>query len=423
MPCRLRREEIVTIGVLAEHGQPNTVIAEQLGVTESTVRYHRRRLEAGVTDGRRNKPFKARAHAEVIECWVRRCEAQEEGVNVAALHEYLVERHGYQGSCRNLRRYVRATYGAPRIRACRRVETPPAAQAQTDWGEYPKMRVRGERTDLHAFVMVLSHCRMAAVVWSLREDQVSWLSCHNGAFRRLGGVAAVNRIDNVKTAIASGAGAWGTIHPTYRAYARALGFHVDACAPRAANAKGKVEAKVRLSRLTVDPSGQDFSSLEEIQSWTDERLAGWSRRAICPATGTTVAEAWEAERPLLRPLPEHLPEPFDVVVTRPVHRDCTVSFEGRQYTVPFEHVGRRVEVRGGAGTVQILFEGRVVRQYPRGTAERLLIDPTCYEGRATDRVVPPPPLGRMGQRLQDLLAEPAPRRSMDYYEALMEVAR
>ena len=34
MPCRLRREELVTIGVLAEHGGANTVIASQLGMTD-----------------------------------------------------------------------------------------------------------------------------------------------------------------------------------------------------------------------------------------------------------------------------------------------------------------------------------------------------------------------------------------------------
>jgi hypothetical protein len=39
MPCRLRPEEIVTIQVLAEKGEPNTRIAQMLGVTEGTVRY------------------------------------------------------------------------------------------------------------------------------------------------------------------------------------------------------------------------------------------------------------------------------------------------------------------------------------------------------------------------------------------------
>ena len=44
-------------------------------------------------------------------------------------------------------------------------------------------------------------------------------------------------------------------------------------------------------------------------------------------------------------------------MTRPVSDDCLVSFEGRQYSVPFRHAGRRVEIRGCAGRVQALPDG------------------------------------------------------------------
>jgi len=51
MPVRLRREEIVTIQVLAEKGQNHCEIGRRLGVTEGTVRYHLRRA-AGPTGAR-----------------------------------------------------------------------------------------------------------------------------------------------------------------------------------------------------------------------------------------------------------------------------------------------------------------------------------------------------------------------------------
>jgi hypothetical protein len=302
------------------------------------------------------------------------------------------------------------------------VETPPGAQSQTDWGEYPRVDIGDGPEPLHAFVMVLSHSRKPAVVWSRREDQLSWQSCHNEAYRRLQGIAAVNRIDNVKTAIASGAGAWGRINETYRSYARAVGFHIDACQSGEANAKGKVEAKVRLGRLRANPGVSRFDGLEHLQSWTDARLEQWSNRALCPATGQTVHASWEGELERLAPLPI-LPEPYDVVVTRPVHKDCMVRFENRSYPVPFAYVGRMVEVRGCVATVQILADGQVVREYVRHSRERLLMDPTCYDGESTERVLAPPPLGRMGQKLQQIMEMPVEERPLDLYGALSEVAR
>jgi hypothetical protein len=343
-------------------------------------------------------------------------------VNVRDLHEHLVEQHGYPWSYRSVLRYVRHKYPRPRIRTYRRVETPPGAQTQTDWGEFQSVDVGRGPEPLSAFIMTLSHSRMPAVIWRRRKDQLSWLESHNESYERLGGVAAVNRVDNVKTAIAVGAGAWGEINPVYRAYARSLGFHVDACQPRAGNAKGKVEAKVRLGRLRANPGRRQFDSMEHLQSWSDERILRWSEKATCPATGMTVRESWEGELDRLRPI-EQMPTPFDVVVTRPVQKDCMVYFEGRSYPVPFSHVGQLVEVRGCAETVQVWKGGTMLREHPRGTAERVIYDPSCYEGEATDHVLPPLPLGRMGRKLEELMLMPVEQRPLDLYAALAEVAR
>ena len=410
----------MAIGVLADKGMKKTEIARRLGVTEGDVRYHLKRR--GAPDGRKNKRFLAEDWADVIGHWFEAHKGRPRPVNVLELYEHLVSEYDYPGSYKSLLRYVRAKYPRPPIRTYRRVETPPGAQMQTDWGEFPRVWIGGGWEPMHAFVTTLSYSRKPAVVWSHSEDQVSWLWCHNEAFRRLGGVPAVNRIDNVRTAISKGAGAWGEINPVYRAYARAVGFHIDACEPGQANAKGKVEAKVRLGRLRLDPSRRRFNSTEELQQWSDEQVERWQRKAICPANGMTVHESWQKELEYLTVLPI-LPEPFDVVVTRRVHRDCMVRFENRQYTVPFEYVGRQVEVHGCAGKVQIWADGKVIKEYPRHTRQLILIDPGCYEGESTERVLAPRPLGRMGRRLQQLMQQPVQMRSIDIYAALMEVAR
>ena len=173
MPQRLSKEEIVTIRVLAEKGQNHCEIARTVGVTESTVRYHLRRAADGAEDGRKNKSERAARVAEVISAWHTERGGSARPVNVQELYEHLVSEHEYSGSYQSVRRYVRRHYPKPKMRTYRRVETVPGAQSQTDWAEYPRVRIGGAREPLSAFVMRLSHSRKTAVMWSWKKDLLS----------------------------------------------------------------------------------------------------------------------------------------------------------------------------------------------------------------------------------------------------------
>ncbi|MEM7530398.1 MAG: hypothetical protein AAF416_22620 [Pseudomonadota bacterium] len=161
-------------------------------------------------------------------------------------------------------------------------------------------------------------------------------------------------------------GAWGTINPTYQAFANTCEFHVDACPPRQPQAKGKVERRVRDQRHGITPCARSVASIEALHTWTDERIDACACERRCPATGTTVTAAWNAEKRLLTPLPDPLPVPFDIAVSRRVGIDGLISFEDRQYSVPFLPIGQTVEVRGIAGAVQVLKSCQVVAEQARG---------------------------------------------------------
>lgn len=85
MPRRLRKEEIVTIQVLAEKGENHCQIARRMGVSEGTVRYHLRRAAEGARDGRANKAFQAEEVSEVIRAWHELHREQERPANVLEL--------------------------------------------------------------------------------------------------------------------------------------------------------------------------------------------------------------------------------------------------------------------------------------------------------------------------------------------------
>ena len=346
---RLDAEARMAIKLLSARGSTQSEIARLLGVTEGAVRYHARRMAVRAVDGRARQRPKAEAFVAAIEHW--RGQQDGGGVNLAALHEWLRREHGYNGSLRSVQRYWRRSIPAPAIRARRRVETPPGAQAQVDWAHFPAVIVGDEAVDLVALHMVLSWSRQEAIVWARSKDMLAWLGCHTACFVRLGGVPATLRVDNEKTAIARRAGAWGTINPTLPALCRAdeVPCRCLRAAPAAAQGQGRAPG--------ARPTRRHRSLRAELprprraQAWTDARLAARAAERRCRRN---VAEAWAEERRLLTPMPETAPEPFDLVAGRVVGRDGLVAFEGRQYSVPFRLVGATVEVRGVAGAVQIL---------------------------------------------------------------------
>ena len=118
---------------------------------------------------------------EIVTMWFKEHGEAERPVYVRGLYEHLVAEHGYPGSYNSVVRFVRSRYPRPRIRTYQRVETLLGAQTQTDWGEFPRVDVGEGTVPLQAFVKVLSHSRKPALVWSKSEDELHWLSCHNGA--------------------------------------------------------------------------------------------------------------------------------------------------------------------------------------------------------------------------------------------------
>lgn len=421
----------MAIRVLRRKGETNAAIAERLGISEGAVRYHLKRQAEAAADGRKKLSLVEQLQlTEVVDHWWK---DQQHSLpagrppNVHQLWTLLVDEYAYGGSYKSVRKFVRERFPAPLKRPFRRIETPPAAQSQSDWLER-KVRLRDRDgcvslVKLYGFVMTLSHSRKTAIIWSESMHQLSWHHVHNEAFRRLGGIAAVNRIDNLKTGVARGGGVWGEINSSYAAYARTMGFHVDPHAVRQPQQKGKVERRVGAFKC-MDFS-RVFASLTELQTYTDETLQRDSVVRKCPVSGKSVHETWLSERALLRELPASLPLPFDLIRQVTVHKDCTIRFEGRTYSVPYRFVGKRVEVRGCSRVVQIVDPagGGILKEYPRKTEQLLLIDQDCYEpsvgAEAVGDDVPRPlPLGRLARHLEAIAAEGVATRSIDFYDAI-----
>jgi len=427
---KLGRVQIMVAHEMVARGVAVRQVARQLGVDEATLRYRlQRRPDA--PDGRQARPtvldgwdavvtavLERFGDGRVVAGSPTRCETR-------AVHAVLVREFGFTGSYQAVRRFLRRRFGVSPVQAVRRVELPPGVQAQHDWFEWTGV-VGGETRTLYGLIGTLAHSRATFVWVSPTMTQLAWQTGHLALFHRYGGVPLWVRIDNLKTGVAAGAGPTAVLNPVFARFAQTCGFQVDPCRPASGQDKGKVERQVRTDRgAFADLFLGAWPSVDGLQAACDARAHELHARRRCPATGTTVADALQAERLRLQPLPA-VHEPFDLVVARRVSRDALVSFEGRRYSVPFAWVGHTVEVLGTARHVVVFGDGAELARHARHTARRLVLDPTHYDGPSTPAVLAPPPLGRRGRlQLAAVPGLPSPAavaRPLTAYVALVEEA-
>lgn len=427
--AKLKEYHIMCAEELAKN-QSVRKIASTFDVDESTLRYRLGRKRAGAVDGRAQQPEACAPYEPFILEWIRQQEERRPGTRpepIRVLYETLQMEHGYTGSYKAVVRYVRRRTAQPEIQPFRRVETRPGAQAQVDWlQKRVYVHSLGGFTRLSAFVMTLSHSRMWVVIWSRSENMLAWVDSHNRAFEFLGGITSFVRLDNLKTGVASGCGAWAKINDGYETYAKQMEFTPDPHRVNTPRDKGKAERRVDDVKVLQVTDTDRFEDMEDLQETGVIRVVDRSKKLTCPVTGKSVYESWYLEKPYLKPLPLSLPEPFDVQVLREVSRDCLVAFEGRRYSVPYQWVKRTVQVRGCAGTVEIWGDGKRLCVFPRKTDCRLLVDQNHYEATGEDRTHAPVPLGKIGRQIvvpRSWEIKDAPRRSIDRYEELVGSAR
>ncbi|MCI0574022.1 MAG: IS21 family transposase [Myxococcaceae bacterium] len=283
---------------------------------------------------------------------------------------HMVKARGYPGGYEQVKRYVRRTRPQPTAEAFLRRTTLPGEEAQVDWGSFGKVQVGRASRTLSCFVLVLGHSRAMYACFFLGQTMECFLEGHVRAFEALGGVPRALLYDNLKSVVLERAGDAIRFHPRLLEAAGHYHFAPKPCAPYRGNEKGKVERAIRYLRDSFF-AARSFHGLDDLnrqlQRWVDE--VAHQRRVPGDASGRTVKEALEAERPRLLPLPAH-PLPIDAL--QPVSSGKTpyVRFDGNDYSIPDALVRQPLTLVASTTTVRLLHGqdevARHVRSWDKG---------------------------------------------------------
>lgn len=243
---------------------------------------------------------------------------------------------------------------------CIRFHTGPGEEAQVDFG-YVGLTPdpSGKRRKTWVFNMRLSYSRLDYYECVYDQKVETFIQCHINAFNFFKGLPQRIKIDNLKAAILE-ANFYEPIYQSmYKQFADYYGFQPLPCRVRKPQEKGKVESGIKYIKRNFF-QGRKFATYTELQqkfnNWLNNkcnaRLHGTTRRI--PQEMFNLEEIYH-----LLKLPE---QEFCMgqVGQRTVYHDCHVYLNYNYYSVPFEYVGKVVDIEVNHKLVKICYHGKQI---------------------------------------------------------------
>lgn len=198
-------------------------------------------------------------------------------------------------------------------------------------------------------------------------ESACWIDAHMRAFEFFGGVTEIVVPDNAKTAVTKACRYEPDLNFGYAHMASHYGCAVIPARVRKPRDKAKVESAVLQAERWIVAALRNrvFFTVDEANRAIGEQLA-WLNDRKMAGLDKSRRELWaEMDRPALSPLPER---PYEDGTWKPdvgVNIDYHVAVEKNFYSVPYQLVGKKVDVRLTARTLEVFSAGRRVASHVR----------------------------------------------------------
>lgn len=225
----------------------------------------------------------------------------------------------------------------------------------------------GSATEAPVFVAALGASNFTYAEACEGQDSRSWIQAHIHAYEYIGGVSAVTVPDNLKAGVIKPDFYEPDINPAYREMATHYGTTVIPTRVRHPRDKAKVENAVQqVERWVLAPlREQKFFSCTEANRAIRERLEWLNNRPFSKLDGSRRSLWLELDRPALRPLPVRRFEIPKWKINVGVNIDYHLEFDAHYYSVPYQLVGKRVDVRAITTVIEVFHKGRRVASHQR----------------------------------------------------------
>lgn len=254
-------------------------------------------------------------------------------------------------------------------KATMRIKHKPGDAMEVDWAgdTIPVFdSVTGAESAAYLFVAVLP---CSSFVYAEACDDMkteNWLTCHVHAFNYFGGVTRLLISDNCKTATISNTHYDTILNRSYQELAEHYGTAIVPARVRRPQDKSHAEASVRFTETWIVAAlrNQKFFTIQEVREAVAEKLQSLNDRKFQKMTGTRRSAYLEEEKTFMMPLPTSTFEPAVWSVAK-VPNDYLVTDGRNKYSVPYNLIGEKVDIRVTRNAVEVFFHGSRVASHRR----------------------------------------------------------
>jgi len=156
------------------------------------------------------------------------------------------------------------------------------------------------------------------------------------------------------------------LNRAYAEFAEHYGVAILPARVRKPRDKSKVETGVQIVErwILARLRNRQFFSLAELNTAIDELLIELNERPFQKLDGSRRSRFIELDRPALKALPPRAYEYAQWKLAK-VHPDYHIEVEHAYYSVPYKHIGQRVEVRVSARMVEIFAQRQLIAAHVR----------------------------------------------------------
>ena len=269
----------------------------------------------------------------------------------------------YTQFCDKYRAWARLT------KATMRIQHKPGDAMQVDWAgnTIPVYdSVTGEVSKAYVFVAVLP-CSCFAYVEACSDMKTeNWLLCHVHAYEYFGGVTRLLIPDNCKTGVTANTRYETVLNRSYLELSEHYGTAIVPARVRHPKDKSLAEGTVKVISTWIIAALRDrkFFSIEEVKAAVAEMLEELNDKPFQKRSGSRRSAYMTEEKEFMRPLPAVAYEP-SVWLQQTVGNDYLVSDGRNKYSVPFDVIGKEVNIRLTRNLVEVFYNGSRIASHLR----------------------------------------------------------